>query len=136
MKPGSMTAQRWLACAVTVTVAGVAGVGLALADADSPLRTLLVLLFLVAVPTMAATGLLRGLDTFGRIFAAFTATVVINVLVAAIMLEAGIWSPDGGLVVVVMITALIGAVRLPLVRRWASRYAWAWSAIVRRLERL
>jgi hypothetical protein len=134
MRPGSMTAQRWLACAVTV--AGLAGVGLALADADTLLRTLLVLLFLVAAPTMAVTGLLRGLDTFGRIFAAFTATVVINVLVAAIMLEAGIWSPGGGLVVVVTITALIGVVQLPLVRRWASRYASAWRAIVRRLERL
>jgi hypothetical protein len=134
MRPGSMTAQRWLACAVTM--AGAAGVGLALADADTPLRTLLVLLFLIAVPTMAATGLLRGLDTFGRIFAAFTATVVINLLVAAVMLEAGIWSPDGGLVVVVTITTLIGAVQLPLLRRWASRYASAWRAIVRRLERL
>jgi hypothetical protein len=134
MRPGSMTAQRSLACAVTV--AGVTGVGLALAGADTPLRTPLVLLFLVAVPTMAAAGLLRGLDTFGRIFAAFTAMVVINALVAAIMLEAGIWSPDGGLVVVVVITTLIGTVQLPPVRRWASRYAPAWRAIVRRLERL
>jgi multisubunit Na+/H+ antiporter MnhG subunit len=133
MRPGSMTAQRWLACAVTA--AGLAGVGLALADADTPLRTLLALLFSVAVPTMAAIGLLRGVDTFGRIFAAFTATVVINVLVAAIMLEAGIWSPGGGLVVVVVITALIRAVQLP-VRRWANRYASAWRAIVRRPERL
>ena len=136
MRPGSMTGRRWLAGAVTVTVAGLRPHGVALADADTPLRTLLVLLFSVAVPTMAATGLLRGLDTFGRIFAAFTVTVVINGLVAAIMLEAGIWSPGGGLVAVVMITALIGAVRLPLVRRWASRYASAWRAIARRLERL
>jgi hypothetical protein len=129
-----MTAQRWLACAVTV--AGVTGVGLALADADTPLRMLLVLLFLVAVPTMAAAGLLRGLDTFGRIFAAFTATVVINAMVAAIMLTTGIWSPDGGLVVIVVITAFIGAIQLPPVRRWASRYAPTWRAIIRRLEHL
>jgi hypothetical protein len=134
MRPGSMTVQRWLACAVTV--AGVTGVGLALADADTPLRMLLVLLFLVAVPTMAAAGLLRGLDTFGRIFAAFTATVVFNALVAAIMLTAGIWSPDGGLVVIVVITAFIGAIQLPSVRRWASRYAPTWRAIIRRLEHL
>lgn len=134
MRPGSMTAQRSLACAVTV--AGVTGVGLALADADTPLRMLLVLLFLVAVPTMAVAGLLRGLDTFGRIFAAFTATVVINALVAAIMLTAGIWSPDGGLVVIVVITACIGAIQLPPVRRWASRYAPTWRVIIRRLERL
>ncbi len=134
MRPGSMTAQRWLACAVIA--AGMTGVGLTLADADTPLRTLLVLLFLAAVSTMAVAGLLRGLDTFGRIFAAFTATVIIDSLVAAIMLEAGIWSPNGGLIAVVVITALIGAVQLPPVRSWASRYAPAWRAIVRRLERL
>jgi hypothetical protein len=129
-----MTAQRWLACAVIA--AGMTGVGLTLTDTVTPLRTLLVLLFLVAVPTMAVAGLLRGLDTFGRIFAAFTATVVINSLVAAIMVEAGIWSPDGGLIAVAVITVLIGAVQLPPARSWASRYAPAWRAIVRRLERL
>jgi len=110
-----MTAQRWLACAVTV--AGVAGVGLALADADTPVHTLLVLLYLVAVPTMAVIGLLRGLDTFGKSFAALAATVVINVLVAATMLGAAVWSPGGGLDVVAMIAALIGAVQVSLVRR-------------------
>jgi len=132
MRPGSLTVQRSLACAVTA--AGLTGVGLALAGANTPLRTPLVLLFLAAVPTMAVAGLLRGLDTFGRIFAAFTATVVINVMVAETMLAAAIWSPDAGLVVVVVITALIGAVQLPPVRRRASRYAPAWRAIVRRLE--
>jgi hypothetical protein len=134
MRPDFMTAQRWLAS--TVIVAGMTGVGLALADANTPLRMPLVLLFLVAVPTMAAAGLLRGLDTFGRIFAAFTATVVINVLVGVIMLEAGVWSPDAALVVVVVITALLWAVQLPPVRRRASRYAPVWRAAVRHLERL
>ena len=134
MRSDSMTAQRWLAC--TIIAAGMIGVGLTLAGVDTPLRTLLVLVFLLAVPTMAAAGLLRGLDTFGRIFAAFAATVVINGLVAGIMLEAGIWSPDGELVVVAVITALIGTVQLPPVRRWASRYAPAWRAIVQRMERL
>ena len=134
MRPGPMTARRWLACAVIV--AGVTGVGLALADAATPMRTLLVVLFLVAVPTMATAGLLRSLDTYPRIFAAATAMVVMNALVTAIMLEAGIWSPDGGLIVVVIITALIGAIQSPPVRNWAGRHAPAWRAIVRRLERL
>lgn len=134
MRPGSMTARRWLACAVIA--AGVTGVGLALADAGTPLRTLLVVLFLVAVPTMAAAGLLRGLDTYPRIFAAATAMIVMNALVTAIMLEAGIWSPDGGLIVVVIITALTGAIQLPPVRKWAGRHAPAWRAIIARLERL
>jgi len=134
MRPGSVTAQRWLAC--TVIVAGVTGIGLELADANTPLRMPLVLLFLAAVPTMAVARPLRGLDTVARILVASAATVIINVLVAVTMLEAGVWSPDAALVVVVVITALIGAVQLPPVRRRASRYAPTWRAAVRRLERL
>jgi hypothetical protein len=129
-----MTPQRWLAWAVIA--AGAVGVGMALADSSSPLRAPLVLLFLAAAPAIAVAGLLRGLDTFARIFAACAATVVINVLVAETMLAAGAWSPDGGLVVVVVITALIGAVQLPPVRTRARRYAPKWHAAVRRLERL
>ena len=134
MRPGSMTVQRWLACAVIM--AGMTGVGLALADASTPLRTPLVLLFLGAVPTMAVAGLLRGLDRFARIFAACAATVVVNVLVAETMLAAGAWSPDGGLVVIVVITALIGAAQLPPVRTRASRYAPKLRAAARRLEHM
>ena len=116
----SMTPQRWLACAVIA--AGLAGVALALADTSTPLRAPLVLLFLAAAPAMAVAGLLRGLDTFGRIFAGGAATVVINVLVAETMIAAGAWSPDHGLVAVVVITAVIAAVQLPL-RSRAGRHA-------------
>ena len=109
--------------------------GLALADASSPLRTPLVMLFLAAAPAMAIAGLLRSLDTFARIFTACAAMVVINVLVAETMLAAGAWSPDGGLIAVVVITALAGAVQLPPVRSMASRHAPKWRAAVRHLER-
>ncbi len=78
--------------------------GLALAGARMPLRTPVVLLFLAAAPTMGVAGLLRGLDAFARIFAACAAAIIINVMVAERMLAAGAWSPDGGLVVVVVIT--------------------------------
>lgn len=134
MRPGSVTAWRLLAGAVIA--AGMTGVALALADADTPLRAPLVLLFLAAVPTIGVARLLRGLDRPARIFAACAATVVINFLTAEAMLAAGIWSPDGTLIVVVVITALIGAVQLPAVRRRASHYAPTWHAAVRRLEHL
>jgi hypothetical protein len=133
MRRMSMTPQRWLACAVIA--AGLTGVGLALAGASSPLRAPLVMLFLAAAPAMAVAGLLRRLDTVARIFAACVAMVVINVLVAEIMLAAGAWSPDGGLVAVVVITALVGVVQLQPVRSMASRHAPKWRAAVRRLER-
>jgi hypothetical protein len=60
MRRGSMTAQRWLACAVIAS--GMTGVGLALADARMPPRTSVVLAFFATAPTMAVAGLLRGLD--------------------------------------------------------------------------
>lgn len=120
MRPVSMTPQRWLACAVIA--AGIAGVLLALADAGSPLRAPLVLLFLAAATAMAVAALLRGLDTFGRIFVGCAATVVINVMVAETMIATGTWSPNHGLVAVVVITAVIGAVQLPL-RIRAGRHA-------------
>ncbi len=132
MRPVSMTPRRWLACAVIA--AGMAGVGLALADADSPLRAPLVLLFLATAPAMAVAGLLRGLDTFGRIFVGCAATVVINVLVAETMIAAGAWSPDRGLVAVVVITAVMGAVQLPL-RSRAGRHAPKRRAAIGHLER-
>ena len=134
MRCMSMTPQRWLACAVIA--AGLIGTGLALAGSSSPLGAPLVTLFLAAGPTIAVAGLLRGLDTFARIFAACAAMVVINVLVAEIMLAAGARSPDSGLVAVVVITALVGVVQLPPVRSMASRHAPKWRAAVRRLERL
>ena len=134
MRQVSMTARRWLACAVVA--AGAAGVVLALAGARSPLRAPLVMLFLAAAPAMAVAGLLRGLGAFARIFAACAAMVVINVLAAETLLAAGVWSPDRGLIVVVVVTALIGAVQLPPVRKLAGAHAPKWRAAVRRLERL
>jgi hypothetical protein len=97
-------------------VAGVAGVGLALAGSGSAARSPLVLLFLAAAPAMAVGGLLRGLDLFGRVFAAIIGTVVINVGVAETMLAAHLWSPRAGLVVVALIASVLGLVQVPKAR--------------------
>lgn len=134
MRPGSMIALRCLAGAVIA--AGLTGVVLTLAGADSPLRAPLVLLFLAAVPTMAVARLLRGLDGPARILAACAATIVINFLTAETMLAAGVRSPDATLIAVVVITALLGAVRLPGARSRARRDVPARRATARRLERM
>ena len=105
--------QSSISLSIALTMPGTRCAGLALAGARMPLRTPVVLLFLAAAPTMAVAGLRRGLDAFARIFAACAAAIIINVMVAERMLAAGAWSPDGGLVVVVVITALIEAVQLP-----------------------
>jgi hypothetical protein len=92
--------------------AGLCGAGLALAEVSSPLRSPLVLLFLATAPLLGVFGLLRGLDIFGRIFVAGAAMVVINVGVPETMLAANRWSPRGGLVAIIVISAVLGLVQL------------------------
>ncbi len=111
--------RDWLTrCAVGVAVAaGAIGLGLGVAGVRSPLRTALVLLFLVVAPTAAVAGLLRGFDYFARLIIAFATTIVILAVTAIIMLMAGVWSPTGGLLAVAGITAVCAAVQLPSARR-------------------
>jgi hypothetical protein len=129
-----------LACAIVV--AGLAGVGLALAGSGSPLRSPLVLLFLISAPAMAVAGFLNGLDIVARVFVSFVAMLVINACVAETMLAAGAWSPRTGLVAVVVIAAVLWAVRLPVVLGWLRRYPPAVRAVAAvragadRLERM
>jgi hypothetical protein len=114
--------------------AGVAGVGLAAAGVASPLRSVLVLLFLAVAPTVAIAGLLRTLDSFARVFIACAADVVLLGLVAMIMLAEGVWSPVHGLLAVAAITALCLAAQVPTVRRRAvamARAAWPRAAAAR-----
>jgi hypothetical protein len=134
LRAASITPYRLLACAAIG--AGLCGVGLALAGVTSPLRSPLVLLFLIAAPLLAVAGLLRGMDMFARIFASCAAMIVINVCVAETMLAAGVWSPRGALVAIVVITAVLGLVQLPALRGWTRRYAPALRAVIQRLERM
>jgi hypothetical protein len=90
--------------------AGGVGVILALAGINTMARGPLVLLFLVAAPTLAVAGLLRSLDGGARYIVAVTAAVVINTLVAEAMLAAGAWSPRAGLVVIALVSAIIGVI--------------------------
>lgn len=105
--------------------AGAAGVGLAVAGVASPLRSVLVLLFLAVAPTVAIAGLLRTLDSFARVIIACAADVVLLGLVAMIMLAEGVWSPVHGLLAVATITALCLAAQVPTVRRRAAAIARA-----------
>jgi hypothetical protein len=114
--------RNWLTRgAVGVAVAaGATGLGLGAAGVRSPLRTALVLLFLVVAPTAAVAGLLRGFDYYARLILAFATTIVILTLTSVIMLMAGVWSPAGGLLAVAGITAACTAAQLPPARRALS----------------
>lgn len=114
-----VTVQRTLTGAVIG--AGLCGAGLALAGASSPLRSPLVLLFLFTAPLLGVYGLLRGIDPFARVFAACAAMLVINAGVAETMLAAGLWSPRGGLVAIMAISAVLGLIQLPAVHARARR---------------
>jgi hypothetical protein len=103
--------------------AGAAGVGLAAAGVASPLRSVLVLLFLAVAPTVAIAGLLRTMDSFARVIIACAADVVLLGLVAMIMLAEGVWSPVHGLLAVAVITALCLVAQIPAVRRRAVALA-------------
>jgi hypothetical protein len=106
--------------------AGGVGVILALAGINTMARGPLVLLFLVAAPTLAVTGLLRSLDGGARYIVAVTAAIVINTLVAEAMLAAGVWSPRAGLVVIALVSAVIGVIGQRSAR---GRIAWpGWAA--------
>jgi hypothetical protein len=110
----SLASSRWLACGVIA--AGSAGVVLALADVNTPLRGPLVLLSMAAAPAAVVVSWLRSLDLFARIVVACCAAITVNALVAEIMLALGSWSPRRGLIAVLLICAVGGALQLGPVR--------------------
>ena len=106
--------------------AAAVGAGFELAGADSAAGATLVLLFLAVAPTAAIAGLLGALDGFPRLIIACTADITVLALTAIIMLAGGFWSPTGGLVAVVVITAACLAAQLPTVRRGSAARAARW----------
>ncbi len=84
--------------------AGAAGVVAELAGARSLLVTVLVLVFIAVAPTAAIAGLLRGFDVFARLVIASVTAIAVITFIAMIMLAAGIWSPQGGLVAVALVS--------------------------------
>ncbi len=85
--------------------AGAVGTALELAGITSPIRVVLVLVFIAVAPTAAIAGLLRGFDRFARlVLACVTATAVVT-LIAMVMLAAGLWSPTGGLIAIAAFSA-------------------------------
>lgn len=114
--------------------AGAVGVILALAGVHSPIRTVLVLLFLAVAPTAAIAGLLGSFDPFARLILAVVTAIAVLSIVAMILLSAGLWSPIGELIGVAVITVICLAAQVPSVR--ARVAAWAgprWRALLQRI---
>jgi hypothetical protein len=80
------------------------------------------ILALLAVPGLAWWTLLRGLDPVGRLVVAVAAALVVVAGTAQVMLMAGAWSPTGGLVAVLVVSAaLVAVARRPGRARTPSR---------------
>ncbi|MFI0357028.1 hypothetical protein [Actinomadura sp. 9N407] len=74
--------------------------------------TVPILLLLFVVPGAAFWTLMRGLDPVGRLIVAAAAAIVTVAGTAQVMLMLGAWSPGGGLIVVLALSALAAATGL------------------------
>ena len=127
----SPSLTRWIV-AIAI-VAGAVGVGMELAGVHTAVGSGLVLLFFAVAPTAAIAGLLRTFDdSFARLIIAFATNVVILALTAIVMLALGVWSPKGGLVAVVAITAVCLTAQVPQVRHGVVAEAAWWHEAMQR----
>lgn len=108
------------------TAVACCGALLALVDSDSYLRGPFTLFFLLAAPTAAIAGALRGLDPFGRVVTAVAGSVVVNMVVAQGMLALHHWSVRGGVVAVTAFSVLV--LLMVVLRRRGGRAATRGSA--------
>jgi hypothetical protein len=84
---------RWALWPVVVVLSVLAVVATAVAGGSSPLRTAVVVWFLLTGPGLAITPLLRLSDRWGEWTVAVALSVAIDILVASAFLYAGAWSP-------------------------------------------
>jgi hypothetical protein len=99
--------------------AGSAGAVIAITGIDTPARVPLVLIFLAAVPALAVTTLLGGLDRLATVVIAGISTIVVDFAVAETMIISGNWSLRAGAAAVMAVSILIAAAGLGA-RRIAS----------------
>ncbi len=120
-----MTARRglthWLAGAALA--AGVAGAVIAIAGITTPARVPLVLIFFAAVPALAISSLLGGLDRLATVVIVGISTIVVDFGVAEAMIISGTWSLRAGVAAVAAVSALIATAGLAASRIASGRAA-------------
>jgi O-antigen/teichoic acid export membrane protein len=95
-----------------LALACVAGAVVALADLQTPLRPLLVSMFLLVVPGAAVVGLLRERDPLAALAVGAAASLALNVLLAQAMLLFGVWSPRAGVATVAVLGGFLYVLRV------------------------
>src|SRR5690606_21291598 len=84
----------------------------ALLDIDTPLRPVLISLFLLGVPGAAGVGLLRARDPLAALSVGPAASLVLNVLLAQAMLLFDAWSPRAGVATVAVLGGFMYVLRV------------------------
>lgn len=106
-----MSYQQW-AWPVLIIISAL-GAGLAtFRDAVSVIRPPLVLWFLFICPGMAFVRLLHLDDGIAQLTLAIALSLALDTIVAAIMLYAGVWSPRGNLIIVIVLSLLGAALQI------------------------
>ena len=111
-----MTEQRWMNQLIPVVLGLAAGI-VAIGDAPSEVRVPIVLGFLAICPGAAIVGLLKMDDPLHQLTLALAISLTLGSLVSLVALYAGLWSPNGILIVLILIT--IAAAMAPSVD-WAD----------------
>lgn len=102
----------------TPVVAGLTGAALTLAGVRSPVTGPLTLLFVLFTPALCVALLLSGLDLLARAIVAGAASVALAGAIAEVMLVTATWSPRGGVAVIAIACAALGAVVIVPRRRF------------------
>ncbi len=97
---------------VVLALACAAGAVLAIADIQTPVRPILIALFLLVVPGAAVAGLLRDRDHLTALTVGAAASLAINVLLAEAMLLFDAWSPRAGVVTIGVLGFFMLVIRL------------------------
>ena len=105
-----MTARARVPLAITAACAVVAA--LVYADVDSPVRSLIVLAFLLVVPGLALVRPLGLREPVAELSLAVALSIAISVLVPTALLYGSAWSPGGALAIVLGLTVAGAAVEL------------------------
>lgn len=103
---------HWRVLTWIVAAACLAGAVVALTDVQTPLRPLLISMFLLVVPGAAVVGLLRDRDPLAALSVGAAASLVVNVLLAEAMLLFNAWSPRAGVATIAVLGAFMWVLRV------------------------
>ncbi|NHC25441.1 hypothetical protein G6553_19970 [Nocardioides sp. IC4_145] len=103
------------------TLSGVAAVAVALGGLGAPVQPALVLWFVLVCPGSAVVGLLRPPSPLFAVTLSIAISCALAVVVAQVMLLAGVWSPLAGLIGLAELTVVAAATEVAVERRARRR---------------